>query len=491
MTGTVLPAATTDACPVETAGSLVAAGRNISLPFRLRVERGDKTVELTFVRILRLLPGKRIVAVCEVGGDECLVKAYLGRSAHRYAGRERRGIGLLQESGVRTATLRWQGRLTDGHGQILAFDYLRDAISLQDRWEHADQREARVDVLTRAMVILGKLHNHGVVQDDIHLANFLLSGGMLYTIDGGHIVRRSSPPLREPASLENLGTFFAQFFPRFDDFIQIVLPAYEAVRGWPSDPVRLRRLARAVFRSREKRKKTYISKAFRDCTRFICNADFRRFEVCERDAYSKDLAKLLDDPDAAMGRGKLLKDGRTSTVALVRLPERSLVIKRYNMKSPWHRIRRAFRRTRAWTSWANACRMEFLGIPSVKPIALIEERFGPLRGRAWFITEYVEGQDALACLRSLKNPNGELEALTRILAGLSESRISHGDLKATNFVMTERGPVILDLDAMREHRSNEAFRRAFQRDLDRFMQNWTDRPELATRFEGLIGHLTP
>ena len=93
-------------------------------------------------------------------------------------------------------------------------------------------------------------------------------------------------------------------------------------------------------------------------------------------------------------------------------------------------------------------------------------------------------------LHGLKNPHGEVEALSSLLLDLSESRISHGDLKATNFVMSAEGPVILDLDGMREHKNHDSFRRAFNRDVDRFMKNWQDHPELADRFEGLLSDLS-
>ena len=108
----------------------------------------------------------------------------------------------------------------------------------------------------------------------------------------------------------------------------------------------------------------------------------------------------------------------------------------------------------------------------------------------YFITEYIEGPDALDLLGSMNRPNGELEALASLLSNLSESQISHGDMKATNFLMAEEGPVIIDLDAMREHKSKESFERAFDRDLDRFMENWEGSPELESRFESLLARLS-
>jgi len=468
---------------------LIDARRDLRTPFKVVLQRDGTSQELIFQKILRLLPGKRIVAWAECRGEQVLVKTYLGKTAARYAAKERFGVESFAATGVRTPELRWCGKLADGQGEALAFEYVSDACSLFERWEEADSDAERVDILNRVLIIIGKLHNHGVVQRDLHLANFLLKGEQLYTIDGGEVNKHSMDSLSESVSLKNLALFFCQFYPRHDDLVRVVFPTYEAVRGWRADVARASRLGEEILRCRETRKRNYIDKTFRDCTRFVCDSSFSRFQVCERSAYTRDMASLLEDPDAAIESGTILKDGNSATVALVRLCNRSLVIKRYNIKNPWHGLRRAFRKSRAWKSWSNAHRMEFLGIPALKPVAMIEKRIGPLRVTAYFITEYIEGPNAAACLRRMVNPNGELEALASILHELSEAQISHGDLKATNFLLTDDGPIIIDLDAMREHKSRESFEKAFDKDLERFMENWQDCPELKRRFDGLLGHL--
>ena len=468
-------------------GTLIKARREVKVPFVVQGKLDDgRVVEMEFIKLLRLLPGKRIVGLAQCEGKRYLIKAFLGRQAKRYAAKERSGMNHISLAGVRSPQFHWQASFVNGHGQALAMEYLEGADSLQDRWNAAHEDDERVDVLTRAMIIIAKLHNQGVVQTDIHLANFLMSGGRIYTIDGGGVTRKSEPPLEEKASLENLSWFFAQFFPRFDDLGQVVLPAYDAVRGWAADPGRVIDLHSQITLSRDSRKRYYLDKAFRDCTRFKCESSFNRFLVCERDAFDEPMKELLQNPDLYIEQGEILKAGNTATVARVQIDGRSLVVKRYNIKSPWHAVSRAFRKSRAWTSWANAFHMEFLGIPSLRPLAMMEHRFGPLRGKAYFITEYIDGPDALAFLRNMKQTNGEPEALANLLQYLSNSRISHGDLKATNFLMGSNGPVIIDLDAMRQHKDPEQFQKAFNKDLDRFMKNWEDQPELASRFEGLL-----
>ena len=160
------------------------------------------------------------------------------------------------------------------------------------------------------------------------------------------------------------------------------------------------------------------------------------------------------------------------------------------MKSLGHRFGRAFRNTRAAVSWRNAHRLWMYGILSARPVALIEERFGPLRGRAWYISEFVAGDDAgTLCGQTSLDQAGIKAAgqqVTGLLAQLALSGISHGDMKATNFILSEQGAVVIDLDAMRRHVAPESFRRAQRRDLARFMRNWEDCPGTRAMFTEMM-----
>ena len=56
-------------------------------------------------------------------------------------------------------------------------------------------------------------------------------------------------------------------------------------------------------------------------------------------------------------------------------------------------------------------------------------------------------------------------------------------MKASNFILSAHGAAVIDLDAMREHVSDAVFQRSRQRDLNRFMRNWEDCPEVAAFFK--------
>ena len=471
------------------ADTLIRAGRAVKEPFQLSVDRvngATTVVDLTVRKILRLLPGKRIVAVAEAEGRDYLIKIFVGRSAKRYMEREVDGVYAIEDSGVLAPSLEWQGRLRSKGGYVLAFEYLAEARNLSDEFEQSTNEAERTKLIGKVIPVLASLHEGGVIQNDIHPENFLFYNDRIYTIDGGDVSRHWTHPVGETRSLNNLALFFAQFHSRHDYMIPELLELYRQIRAWTDHPGRDRRLVYLINRKRKQRKEDYLRKAFRECTQFAAVKTLNRFWVCNRSSYSEGMVEIINDPDAAMAGGRVLKNGNTATVALVESPVGPLVIKRYNIKGFAHRLSRMLRKSRAWISWANAHRLEFLGISTVKPVALIEERLGPLRSRAYFISEYVEGPDATV-LQERDDPSSDMASIVELLKSLSAAGVTHGDLKASNFLLARDGAVIIDLDSMREHQDPEEKRKAEMKDLERFLKNWESSPRMAQRFSDLLG----
>ena len=469
------------------AGMLIWSDRDLQEPFVMPLIRSDgEETELTVQKILRLLPGKRIVAVAEVDGKQYLVKVFIGRYSRRYAKREVGGAAAIEDAGVLTASLEWRALKKAARGHVLGFEYIPDAKNLLDVWKESESDEQRLLLISKVVPALAALHESGVVQNDIHPENFLFRSGLIYTIDGGDVSRYRGGSLGTRKSLDNLALFFAQFHARYDHLVSEWLEQYRQLRAWPVDEGRYPRLIHLIDSKRSGRKRAYIRKAFRECTRFVCEHSFNRFLVCEREYDSPAMRELFSRIDERMASGKLLKVGNSATVALVDGPSGPLVVKRYNIKGMGHGISRAFRKSRAWVSWANANRLDFLGISSVKPVALIEERFGPLRRRAYFVTEYIDGPDATV-LPEKENPMAEIASIVDILKELAAAGVSHGDLKASNFLLSNDGAVIIDLDSMREHSNPVDRNRAEKKDMARFMRNWESIPEVKQRFNELLG----
>jgi tRNA A-37 threonylcarbamoyl transferase component Bud32 len=250
----------------------------------------------------------------------------------------------------------------------------------------------------------------------------------------------------------------------------------------------------SVKNSRQaKRKRKYLKNIYRNCPSYVCQRSWRKYIVYSRELSKEGILPLLNDPDTFMAKGRLLKAGNTCTLALVTAGGLSLVIKRYNIKNTWHAIKKCPRPSRAWKSWRNAHRLNLLGIPTPRPVAFVENRWGPLRSKAYFITEYIDADNLNHLIHSGKAKDDSLkdviQKFVETLRQFADASLSHGDLKATNFLVDADKISITDLDAMREHHFRWTHRRAFRKDCQRLMENWKGMPDIEKAFQKRVQHL--
>ena len=435
--------------------ALIDAGRQPVLPFEIAMPDGSW---LSFAQLLRLLPGRRLAGMAVWKGRRVFAKLFVGKEALRHGARERDGLAALQVASLPTPVVFFAEPIAEG-GYLVLSEYLEPVQALNEQLLAADEPR----VLLPALSLLGNMHAAGLVHRDLHLGNFLRYGDQLLLIDGDGVRNGASAA----AQAENLALFLAQLTPDWDEHRASLLLAY----GRPVDEARL---GEAVKAARARRLRHFLAKTVRECTEFAVTRDSRRFTVVRREE-AESLRKLLQDPDAAMAAGRFLKDGGTCTVAAVDVGGRALVVKRYNIKNWRHAFSRAWRPSRAWHSWQSAHRLAFYGIATPRPLALMEERVGPLRGRAFLITEHCPGDNLLSCLDPECEPTpAQQQAISRLFAALHSLQITHGDLKASNLLWHAGQVVLIDLDALVEHPSARGFARAWQRDRARLLRNWPE-----------------
>jgi tRNA A-37 threonylcarbamoyl transferase component Bud32 len=457
------------------------AGRSPQLPMSIELEDAAGPACLTLEKLLRVLPGQRYVGVAEWRGRKVLAKLLVGGKAARSFQRELHGARLLAGQGLPTPRLLADG-LREGEGGWMLFEYLDNAQSLGDAWRAAEGQPllsaGQKALLGEALELIARLHGQGLWQADLHLDNLLRHDGQLQVIDGGGVHGETpGQPLSRNKVLENLGVFFGQLPASLDAYIEELLVHYLLVNGEHALPVEA--LLKEIGKVRRWRLRDYLRKIGRDCSLFSARRGASVLRVVRRQHESR-LAPLLADPDAAIAGGQSLKRGGTSTVALVEQAGRQLVVKRYNIKGFAHWLKRFWRPSRAWHSWREGNRLDFLGIATPKPLALLELRTLWLRRRAYLITEYTAGEDIIArfkpCLdapgAAASPPEAELQALDLLFAALLRERISHGDFKGSNLLWQNGRWTLIDLDAMQQHQSVQRFARAYARDRARFLRNW-------------------
>jgi tRNA A-37 threonylcarbamoyl transferase component Bud32 len=471
------------------------SGRNLEVPFRVLLESDGSSAELVCNKIMRIIPGKRIVCAGEWNKKQVAVKIFLNSgSAKRHSEREIKGINALKNAGIKTPAFLLQSNLQQDDTQVLVFQRIMPALNPHEVFDMAATDEKRSELLKRIAVVIAEQHEAGLKQKDLHLGNFLLSDNDIYTIDGDTVdTGQTGTALPKAMSLNNLGLLLAQLNPNFDHLFSTAFQAYTAKRSWPSDSSLFSRLLKEVKLQRKNRSKKYLHKIFRACTSFVCHKSWNRFMVCDRNFYYGEMKKLIANPDSVIDSSRLLKGGNSSTVALAEVNNKLLVIKRYNIKNFIHALKRYPRITRAWSSWRNAHRLELLGIPTPKPIAFLEKRWGPFRSTSYYISEYIDGTDLYSMITSDRSKEIKIEALSikfgEMLKLLVDANMSHGDFKATNFIVAGEKLYIIDIEGMREHICRWSLRRSLKRDCRRFMKNWKDMPEVASIFQNQINKI--
>lgn len=445
--------------PQVTATELARAGRGPVAPFMIELADGRW---LRIDTLLRVLPGKRVTGIATFAGQRVVAKLFIASSgSERHWQRECQGIEHLQQHNLPTPQLLSSGALKS-RGHYVLTEFIEAAHTLSDI-----PADAIATSLPRLFALLGRMHACGLTHEDAHLGNFLIHDASLFILDGDAIRDNQTTA----AVLENLALMLSQLPPEIlAERQEQLLAAYRS--GNPNQVLDRKFLDARIEAAVRRRLQDYLDKCLRDCTLFKVEKTVDRFTAVLRSEAAR-LAPIIADPDRWMREGKPLKQGQTATLSMLEFEGLRLAIKRYNIKNTGHALSRALRPSRAWHSWIEGHRLQFLGIPTPRPLALIEQRFGPLRGKAWLITLYCPGSTLLDHLATnALPPAAELATIGRLFAQLAAARISHGDLKATNLLWQDGEIQLVDLDAMRQHGDNGAFRRAWRKDRARFIENW-------------------
>ena len=454
-------------------------GRNVTVPFDLDIDIDGQTYACS--KVLRLLPGKRLVVKAEFEGKSYVIKIFSNaQKGQRELKRELSGYRLAQKSGIRLAPLEFVSDDIEDYSAV-AYAFIAHAKPFEDAHSLLSlYAEHLLDLVSR-------LHNSGIYQDDFHLDNILIADECLFLIDLASVKsERENTPLSKQRSFENLAMLIVQFIPKQQQILIDKLAHYYEKRGWSWAQAEQDEFGTYVNQVWQQRKTLYLKKRFRSCTMTAYEKTFSQQFSFRRSFLEEVGSDFVNNIDTLVNQGELLKDGNSATVVKLSYAGKQLVIKRYNIKSVWHGLKRCCRPSRAAVSWRNGNLLELMGIATPKALGFIEQRFGWLRKRAYLICEYSDGQELFDEYQSRSPTPAELVQLKEIFNLLDRYKVSHGDLKASNLLLDKQGQIMMiDLDAMHEHFDNNKFKKSFQKDKNRFLKNW-NKSDLKMTFENLF-----
>ena len=204
------------------------ARQSLAVPFRVQADDGE-TISVS--RLLRVLPGKRIVGEANWRDTSVLVKLFVARANTRHWERERQGIAALQAANLPTPAVVGVGRL-EGGGHFLLTEFLAGSRTLAERWMGAQKLRAgdprALEILLPAFALLGRLHAAGLIQTDLHLGNFLEHQGELFLIDGDGIEPVAKGVEAPRQTLDNLALLVAQLPLAWESCLDVLIAAYGA-----------------------------------------------------------------------------------------------------------------------------------------------------------------------------------------------------------------------------------------------------------------------
>ena len=439
-------------------------------PFELHLTSG----RWICAQILRVLPGRRVVlkarrssgpAAQSEEAPDVVLKLFIGSGHNRYRQRERRGLDWLREAGLPVPGLLED--LEDEGLSGMVIEYLPDARVI------AAEDQATVE---QAADLLGRMHEAGLWQVDLHLKNFVQSARGLFAVDGDGVRRRANPVPRQ-RGLEDLALLAAQRPPQEDEGASALLDGYLANRPGPAPSAV--EFGSKIDRARRGRGQRFQKKCFRACSELSVSED-EAFRYFTRRGRGELVQRLLSERNAfSNGEGFLameaVKQGNSATLVRTRA-DGGVIIKRYNIKSVSKALRRLLwpmpRYRRAWMSGQL---MTFLDLPTAQPLALVEEKRPLLPSVAYLVMEDLGGKDLDLEVAERGLSQARAAEVARLFLLLKRAGLTHGDSKASNFVVSDERVFLVDLDAMRLGTAQ------FDKDVERFLANWEG--DVRARFE--------
>jgi tRNA A-37 threonylcarbamoyl transferase component Bud32 len=298
---------------------------------------------------------------------------------------------------------------------------LRESILITEGFAGVPLDEAPAIDLGAVLKFVHHLHEHGVLQRDLHPGNILLNQttGEMRLVDlHGTVIK---PGLTQTERDANLA------------FLRIFLPV-------PVSP--------AVAQQSAAMRKRYLAhRAWR------CLKHNREFEPCavgglhwfvRRPRVDAPVTKILADPDGFLAReAEILKPGRSCTVGR----SGELVLKRFNLRKLGNLAKDFFRLSKARRAYQKAYHLEIAGVPTARAIATADRCVAGLLLRGYFLMEAIPNPQHLG--QWTGEPCAAARQLAEVLAKLHNEGFSHRDLKETNLVFDGAGKLhIIDLEGL-------------------------------------------
>jgi hypothetical protein len=171
---------------------------------------------------------------------------------------------------------------------------------------------------------------------------------------------------------------------------------------------------------------------------------------------------LWTDPSSLISRGQRLQTNDARQTVRLEWRCQAFVLKHYRAPTRRHGFKQLVLPTRAWKTWNFTHRLINAGVASPRPVAYIENRWGPLRRDSYLMYPYIEGRTLRTCIAedAKQSPIARdrlWQQIQELWQRLVELRVSLEDANLGNFIVSPAGQIwLIDLDKSRFHRKPSA-----------------------------------
>ena len=463
------------------------------LPFPLTVILpGDETLVLH--KALRVIPNKRLTAIGEWQHKTILVKLFFHpRKAHFHATRDKEGVQYLIDAHLLTPHLYYIGQAVDPNVSVLIFEYVEEALSFDVIWENAVDPLVQQSVLSQLITMIARQHEAGLIQEDMHLGNFMGKAGNVYSVDGDGIKRAAFGVVSFSMGLKNIAQLLAEM-----GFIHPVqygsaLKQYGQLRSRAIGSSERQHLEEDIIQFTQQLRKERLAKTGRDCTGFAVYENMQMRLVWARkslrhhwpDWFNTIQKRLKNNKNARMqmGDASWVKEGEDASFVWV-------------AAFPWQNRQAYFGLglpgSAAAQTWMNAHALAMIRVPGLTPLAFGECGFWPWLGKRYVIFEGIAGLPLSELVEERCLSDFDFSALftevVRIFDRLIQQKTSCGLLTLTHFFVTEKGLLLSHVPTVRYCPSAEQFKREMRPSLVAFLTALAPYPRIQDTAKALFNH---
>jgi hypothetical protein len=453
--------------------------------FRLTRDQGKKRIPLSLrldvpgigevgcAELLRVVPSRRITCIGSAGNRPLIVKFFFARhDARRHWKRSDRGCGYFLEKHIPAPAILYSGYLSGLRVYVMVFEYLEGAVGLRDCMEKARDASARAGLLGALMAVIARQHEAGIMQHDLHLGNFMVMDGVVYSLDGDHVTSLHRPAGRSE-SFRNLAYLFAQEIFLVGNRIDELAGAYGKQRGWVVSESDLEEIKGYLREARNRMFLKYLWKAARKKPCFL-SYSYREGMAVLPDAGPDEvgmLTQVLDCPD------RRPYGGCTGGFRLVPASQGRVPVRECPAYGP--ALLRWF--WKAYRVWRSMILLKMLGLETAVPVCITGEKKGFWKWDCSIVFQPVAGPTIRELFLSDSYPESQrvraAEVLSDALCSLRDSGVTFSGIHPGRIAADGERVVFLQADAVQRYKGDR-----FSRVLEGFLRQLDDLPSGKTMF---------